>query len=135
MLENHQYYIETVINSASICKVQTKNKISLSVSNTYLKWDKKVIVRENICKYCRKNFDNYKEIIHIACKSVHIRTLLKDKNCKSHCSLTDIIARLNEAHMWITYSDLITYVRKVMQRLIQKLLWCSETEVFLRHFA
>ena len=86
-----------MVNGGPTCEVQTKDKIGLSASNAYLKWDKKVIVRENAHKYRRKDFDSYEGIIHVVCKSVHTRTLLKDKNCKPHCSITDILTRLNGA--------------------------------------
>lgn len=112
MLEDHWYYIETVINDVLTCKVWTKKEIRLSVSEAYLKWDQKVIVRKNAHKYCKKNFASYEEIIHVVCKSVHIRTLLKDKNCKPHCSLINIMTLLNKKHMWITYSDLINICEK-----------------------
>ena len=98
MLGGHQYYIEMVVNDVSTCKVQTKEEIRLSVSEAYLKWDQKVIVGENACKYCRKDLASYEGIIHVACKPVHTRTLLKDKNCKPHCSLTNIMALLNGEH-------------------------------------
>jgi len=50
------------------------------------------MVEEGNQKYRKKNFDSYEGVVHVACKPPLIKMIVKNKNRKPCCPLTDILA-------------------------------------------